>query len=303
MQNQSRKNDSHWTILKILNWTTSYFKSHNIDSPRSTAEILLAHALKLKRIDLYLRYDQPLYSNELTRFKALIKKRINREPVAYIVRVKEFWSMDLTVTKDVLIPRPETECLVETALSLLPENSNIRSTFEQKRILELGTGSGAVILALASCRINNLFFASDIFIKSVAVAKHNAKCHALDGAINFFVGDWFSPVKKGNQSFDMIISNPPYVQTQIINKLQPEIYMYEPFRALDGGIDGLHVIRHIINNAQAYIKPHGYLLLEIGHAQKDEVVDIVNSCGDYDLIFFTKDYSGYDRVVQMRKKL
>jgi len=111
MQNQSKSKDPEWTIIKLLKWTTSYFKSHDIDSPRATAEILLAHVLKLKRIDLYLRYDQPLSINELSKFKPLIKRRIEREPVAYIVGVKEFWSMDFSVTKDVLIPRPETAWL------------------------------------------------------------------------------------------------------------------------------------------------------------------------------------------------
>jgi release factor glutamine methyltransferase len=298
MQNPSRKNDSHWTILKILNWTTSYFNSYDIDSPRSTAEILLAHALKLKRIDLYLRYDQPLCGNELSRFKTLIKKRVNREPVAYIVGVKEFWSLNLSVTKDVLIPRPETECLVETALSLMPEDSNAHST---RRILELGTGSGAVIIALASCRIKNLFFASDVFTKSVAVAQDNAQCHALDGAINFFVGDWFSPFKKDKPLFDIILSNPPYVPTGLIHKLPPEIYKHEPSRALDGGKDGLFAIKHIIKNAPTYLNSDGYLLMEIGHNQKEKVIEIVNGCGEYEHVTFTKDYSGYNRVVQMKK--
>lgn len=134
---QSRPRESQWNILKLLRWTTSYFKSHNIENPRADAEVLLANALNLKRIDLYLRYDQPLCNHELSLFKGFIKRRIDREPVAYIVGVKEFWSMELAVTRDVLIPRPETECLVEAALSYLPENSG-RSP---KRVLELGTGS------------------------------------------------------------------------------------------------------------------------------------------------------------------
>ncbi len=114
MQNQRNNSNEQWTILKLLNWTTAYFESHQVDSPRATAEILLAHTLDVERIDLYLRFDQPLYRTELTRFKDLIKRRVNREPVAYIVGHKEFWSLELKVTPDVLIPRPETECLVES---------------------------------------------------------------------------------------------------------------------------------------------------------------------------------------------
>ena len=302
MQNQSYTSVTEWTILKLLNWATSYFKSHNIDSPRATAEILLASALELKRIDLYLRYDQPLCSNELARFKALIKRRVSREPVAYIVGVKEFWSMDFAVTKDVMIPRPETECLVEVVLSLLPENSSLDSGFEPKHILEIGTGSGAIILVLASCRPKNLFFASDLSMKAVELAEQNATCHNLDGTIDFFVGNWFTPFKNGKYSFDIIISNPPYIQTRIIAKLQPDIYKYEPIMALDGGEDGLCSLRHIISNAHVYLSRHGSLLLEIGHNQKSEVQKIINSCGNYEHVVFKKDYSGFDRVVQMKKK-
>lgn len=300
MQNQLKPKSPEWTILKLLKWTTSYFKSHNIDSPRATAEILLAHTLKSRRIDLYLRYDQPLYNNELSMFKTLIKRRLAREPVAYIVGIKEFWSLDLAVTKDVLIPRPETECLIEAAISLFPDDSS--SDFKLKRILELGTGSGAIILALASKRKGNIFFASDRSIKAVKLALLNAKCHNLDETINFFSSDWLTPLKNKTHLFDMIISNPPYIQTRTIDKLEPEIYRYEPRMALDGGEDGLCSLRYIICNAHIYLTQDGCLLLEIGHDQKDDVQKIIDKSGNYEHVVFTKDYSGYYRVVRMRKK-
>ena len=300
MQNQLKSKSPEWTILKLLEWTTSYFKSHNIDSPRATAEILLAYVLKSRRIDLYLRYDQPLYSNELSLFKTLIKRRLSREPVAYIVGVKEFWSLDLVVTKDVLIPRPETECLVEAAISLFPDDLN--SGLKPKRILEPGTGSGAIILALASKCKGNIFFASDRSIKAIKLALLNAKHNNLDGTINFFSGDWFAPLKNKTHLFDMIISNPPYIQTRTIDNLEPEIYQYEPRMALDGGEDGLCDLRYIICNAHIYLSQDGYLLLEIGHDQKDDVQEIIDKSGNYEHVIFTKDYSGYYRVVQMRKK-
>ncbi|MDL1962833.1 MAG: peptide chain release factor N(5)-glutamine methyltransferase, partial [Deltaproteobacteria bacterium] len=236
MQNHPTSKLSEWTISKLLIWTTSYFKSHNIDSPRSTSEILLAHTLSLKRIDLYLRYDQPLTGDELLLFKTYIKRRINREPVAYIVGAREFWSMKLAVTKDVLIPRPETECLVESALSFSESGS------WPNRILELGTGSGAIILALASEKPGYIYFASDSSVEAVNLAFMNAKFHHLDGKINFFAGDWLKPVKNTGQLFDMIISNPPYIRTLSMSELQPEIYKYEPLTALDGGKDGLDSI-------------------------------------------------------------
>jgi release factor glutamine methyltransferase len=302
MQNQPRSTDSEWTIIKLLKWTTSYFESHDIDGPRIEAEILLAHALQLQRIDLYLQYDQPLSGNELSRFKNLIKRRIHKEPVAYIVGSKEFWSMDFMVSKDVLIPRPETEFLVEAALNLLPQDTASRPMSTPKRILDLGTGSGAVVLALASMRPCHLFFASDRITAAVKLAKQNAKHHGFENRVGFICTDWFGSFKNKKPLFDMIVSNPPYVPSRIIGKLQPEIVKHEPILALDGSEDGLSCLRHIIDNAHLYLQQKGHLLLEIGHDQRDDVRKIVNQCAKYENIVYTKDYSGYDRIIQMRKK-
>jgi release factor glutamine methyltransferase len=302
MQNQPRSTDPEWTIIKLLKWTTSYFESRDIDSPRIDAEILLAHALQLQRIDLYLQYDQPLSGNELSRFKDFIKRRINREPVAYIVGSKEFWSMDFMVTKDVLIPRPETEFLVETALNLLPQDSSSNPTLTPKHILELGTGSGAVVLALASMRPDHQFFASDRLMSAVNLAKQNAKHHAIKSRVSFICADWFEPFKDIRPVFDMIVSNPPYVPSRVVGKLQPEIVKYEPISAIDGGEDGLSCLRYIINNAHFYLQRKGHLLLEMGHDQRDDIQKIVDQCAKYEKVVYIKDYSGYDRVVQMRKK-
>jgi len=258
--------------------------------------------LQLQRIDLYLRYDQPLSSNELSQFKKLIKRRINREPVAYITGSKEFWSMDFIVTKDVLIPRPETEFLVETAINLLPQDSASHPILTPKRILELGTGSGALVLALASMRPCHLFFASDRMTAAVKLAKQNAKHHGFESRVSFICADWFGPFKDKRPVFDMIVSNPPYVPSRVIGKLQPEIVKYEPISALDGSEDGLSCLRHIINNAHLYLQRKGHLLLEIGHDQRNDVQKIVDQCAKYENVVYTKDYSGYDRVVQMRKK-
>ena len=165
MQNQSNR-ERQWTILSLIQWTTSYFKSHHIENPRADAEILLAHALNLERIDLYLRYDQPLNHGELSRFKILIKRRIQREPIAYITGTKEFWSLDFHVTTDVLIPRPETECLVEKALVGLSGENRLN-------ILELGTGSGAITIALASEKPNHHYMASDQSMYAARLAMEN----------------------------------------------------------------------------------------------------------------------------------
>ena len=302
MRNQPRSTDPEWTIIKLLKWTTSYFESHDIDGPRIEAEILLAHALQLQRIDLYVQYDRPLSGNELSRFKDLIKRRINREPVAYILGSKEFWSMDFMVTKDVLIPRPDTEFLVEAAINLLPQDSASSPIFSPRRILDLGTGSGAVVLALASMRPCHLFFASDRTAAAVELARQNAKHHGFEGSVSFICADWFGPFKDKMPVFDMIVSNPPYVPSRVIGKLQPEIVRYEPISAIDGSEDGLLCLRHIINNAHFYLQRKGHLLLELGHDQRHDVQNIIDQCAKYENVVFTRDYSGYDRVVQMRKR-
>ncbi len=295
MRNQTPVRKSPWTILELLNWATPYFKAHHIDSPRATAEILLAHSLGVQRIDLYLQYDRPLSRPELDRFKGLLKRRIDREPVAYIVGTKEFWSLELAVTRDVLIPRPETECLVEKALALLPENGN-----RPQRILDLGTGTGAVALALAAERPHHLFFASDISIGATSVAQKNSRRLFQDHRVSFFAGEWYAPLKAA-PFFHMIVSNPPYIPTADIAGLAPEIHRYEPSLALDGDKDGLGCLSHIITRAHRHLLPRGHLLLEMGHDQKERVQTVIDCCGGFEHVLFSKDYSGYDRIVTLRK--
>jgi len=297
MQNQPQSRESCWTILKLLKWAAAYFKSHHIENPRATAEVLLAHALRKERIDLYVCYDQPLGSEELQHFKTLIKKRIQREPVAYITGGKEFWSMELRVNPEVLIPRPETECLVEAVLAQLSGNCSPTP----RHILELGTGSGAIVLALASRLPADLFFASDRSIQAVRLAQQNAQRHQLADRIHFFCSDWMKALRSGGDLFDMIVSNPPYIKTGLIAGLQPEIYRYEPVQALDGGEDGLGCLRLIIAQAHHYLKDGGRLFLEIGFDQKKSVHDIITENGNYGEIVFGQDYGGCDRVVAMKK--
>ena len=299
MQNQTKRRLPEWTIIKLVQWATTYFSNHEIDSPRATAEILLAHVLNTRRIDLYLRYDQPLIPAELDRFKVLMKRRLKHEPVAYILGRKEFWSMDLKVTRDVLIPRPETECLVERALELLALDSDPAS----KRILELGTGCGAVILALASENPAHTYWASDICKNAIGIAWQNARQNDLNGKVQFIIGDWFAPLRSSKPGlFDLIVSNPPYIKSEDLNRLQPEIYDYEPLVALDGATDGLHCLRHIIQSSHFFLKPRGALILEIGHEQKAPLAQIIAECGQYEDIIFYQDYSGYDRILQVKKK-
>lgn len=286
--------DETWTMLRALNWTASYFTSCGIDSPRPSAEILLAHSLGLERIDLYVRYDQPLQDEELRRFKSLIRRRAGREPVAYITGERDFWSMPLLVTPAVLIPRPETERLVEAVLESLPEGDTLR-------ILEPGTGSGAVSVALARERPSLRVFASDRSLEALAVAAKNAVRHGAADRIDFFAGDWLSPVSD-RAGFDAVVCNPPYIPSRTVDKLQPEVARFEPRRALDGGPDGLDAVRRLAVDALGCLRPGGTLLFEIGFDQGPAVCRIVAGTGGFSDPEILKDYAGKDRVVRVCKR-
>lgn len=295
MPNDPSHDPSVWTVLKTLRWTTDYFKKNDIETPRVDAETLLAHSLRCERIDLYLQYDQPLNDAELTAFKRLIRRRVNREPVSYIIGYKEFWSLCYKVTPDVLIPRPDTECLVEKALARLPMTGSAW-------ILELGVGSGAISVAMAHERPKCLFVATDRSFEAVKVARENASENQVGERIFFMVGNWLDPLLAGVPSFDMVVSNPPYIASDEMAALPPEIRKYEPFDALDGGHKGTDQIAAIVSQAHHLLKPGGLVFMEIGYDQSDAVVDLVQSSGSYDAVMVHKDLAGHHRVVQFRKK-
>ncbi len=287
-----------WNILRLLKWTTAYFASHHVEQPRAAAEILLAHTLGVGRVDLYIQYDRPVEPRELAVFKELIQRRLQREPVAYIVGEKGFWSLDLKVTPDVLIPRPETEVLVEAALSIMPPTTTPKP-FE---VLDLGTGSGAIVVALAKERPGHRFYAVDNSPKALAVAQNNARRYGLDTAIGFLLGSWFDAVGDRRRCFDLIVSNPPYISSPDLEKLPLEISRYEPRGALDGGPDGLDAIRLIIEKAAAHMSPGGWLLFEIGCDQRASVETLMAASTSYAGVAVIKDHSGLDRVVLARSK-
>lgn len=282
-----------WTIIDIIQWTSAYFKSRQIDSPRLAAELLLAHVLDIERIELYLRHDQPLLPGELSHFKSLIKRRLSREPLAYILGYKEFWDLRFRVDRSVLIPRPETEFLVEAALGRIKEKEQDC----RLRILEPGTGSGAVVVSLAADRPGHLYYASDRDCSALAVAGKNASLHAGSARIFFFAGSWFEPVSQC-KGFDLVLCNPPYVPSDDLKELSPEIRLYEPVHALDGGADGLSELKGIINAAPAYLNPGGILLLEIGAGQSRAVKDLLAGASGLEMVRVLKDLGGHDRVVE-----
>ncbi|MCP3900150.1 MAG: peptide chain release factor N(5)-glutamine methyltransferase [Desulfobacteraceae bacterium] len=290
---------SDWTIFKIISWSESYFESNSIDNPRLTAEILLSFSLNIKRIELYLQHDRPLNKDELDLYKQLIKRRINREPVAYITGTKGFYNSQFLTPSNILIPRPDTETLVENVLAYLnPADDSAKP----KKILELGSGSGAIIISLADLFPQYLYFASDLSSDAIQAVRSNSKQILKDVKINLFQASWFDSLKKG-PLFDIIVSNPPYIPTSKIETLAEEIRNFEPKMALDGGKNGLDCLNEIILSASDYLVPGGVLLLEMGYDQKKDVNNIVLTCPDFEKARFVKDLAGHFRVAIIKKRL
>jgi release factor glutamine methyltransferase len=297
MPNASTPDRSIWTILELVRWTTDYFRAHEIDSPRTEAEVLLAHSLGTRRIDLYLNHDQPLGKKERDQFKALIKRRLRGEPVAYITGVREFWSLEMMVGPAVLIPRPETECLVEAVLPFLENDAGAT-----KRVLDMGTGSGAIVIVLAHEYPQGCYVAMDQSMDALYLARQNARKHGVDHRIAWYCGNWDAPLKPDRETFDLIVSNPPYIPSGDIDGLQPEVCDHEPRLALDGSRNGLACLGAIIQSAHRYLRDGGLLALEMGCDQAAAVTAIANRVGQYDNLTIIKDYSGLDRVAMMEKK-
>jgi release factor glutamine methyltransferase len=285
-----------WTVLGLLRWTTAYFENKSVEAPRAGAELLLAHCLGLKRLDLYLRYDQPLTSEELAAFKALIQRRTRGEPVAYITGERAFWTLDLRVNPQVLIPRPETERLVEIALETLKASNRLNP-----RVLDLGTGSGAIVLALAAEMPQGYFLALDCSWGALQTARENQRYNGITAKIDYLAADWYAAISPNRGSFDLIVSNPPYVVASEIDTLQTEVSRFEPRMALDGGLDGLECLRLIIDQAAERLVPDGTLILEIGADQGKAVRELAGIRNAFELIEIHKDYAGLDRVAQMRR--
>ncbi len=279
-----------WTILKVLNWTADRFTSEGLQAPRVDAEVLLAHCLGVERIQLYARFDQPLQEKELTTFKGTIKRRLAREPVAYITGSKGFWSLELQVDRGVLIPRPETELLVELALGLLDGDG------EGRTIVDVGTGSGAVALAVKKERPAAQVLAVDMSEDALAVARRNAESLGLD--VDLLQGDLLGALP-GAVRPDLILSNPPYVADGDLQTLEPEIRDWEPGAALFAGPDGLDVIRRLCGQAADRLEPGGWLLCEIGMSQGEGAGGIFREAG-FQEVQVKQDLAGLDRVVMGR---
>ena len=281
------------SIAEILKISTDKL-CNEIENARLEAEILLCNVLKTNRLNLYLNSDRHLTDDHLFMYKKLIQRRLKGEPIAYIVGSKEFMNFDLTVDENVLIPRPETEILVEAVIDRLKNFSG------KIKIADLGTGSGAIAISIAKFIVNVEVEAVDISEKAIDIAKLNAINNNVADKINFHVGDLFDPIV--DQKFNAIVSNPPYIPSDIINTLQSEVKNYEPRIALDGGIDGLNFYRKIINESPKLLLKNGFIAVEIGYDQANSIKNLIESDGQFDKIEVIKDLAGLDRIVIAKNK-
>ncbi len=279
-----------WTVQRILEWTTNHLTQHGSESPRLDAEILLAHSRGCARIELYTRFAEVLTDEERATMRELVKRRAKAEPVAYLVGHKEFYNLSFQVTADVLIPRPDTETLVMETLSHLGDQA-------ESTILEIGTGSGCIPITLAKRHSSVRITSVDISEAASDVAKSNAETHEVADRIDFQIGDLFSPLESGTQ-FDLIVSNPPYIKEDDIAELDPDVRLHEPHLALNGGADGLDVIRRLIETAPQWLKPGGWLLFEIGEDEGNACRELFTANGSYTNIQIIKDLNKHDRVAK-----
>jgi release factor glutamine methyltransferase len=273
---------------------TQRLSAGGIDNPRLDAEVLLAHCLNMSRAQLVLANDLPSAPADLRRFETLLQRRLAREPVAYITGTQEFWSLDFAVTPDVLIPRPDTERLVEVALLCTAKSAAVKPP----QIVDLCTGSGAVAVSLARELPLAQIYATDNSPAALALARRNAEAHQVAARVKFFAGDLFhAMVPPPEAGFDLIVTNPPYVRRAEIATLAPEVSRWEPRAALDGGNDGLDFYRRIAAAAPDYLAEWGVLALEIGADMAREVSAICAETGRYREIEVFQDYAGRDRVI------
>ncbi len=279
-----------WTVREVLDWTTRDFAERGIDSPRLDAELLVAHALEVGRINLYLDFDRPLTEEERTKIRELVGRRREREPIAYILEHRDFYGRRFRVGPGVLIPRPDTETLVERALGCIPEEATVR-------VLDVGTGSGAIALTLAAERPLTQITATDVSEDALRLAAINAERLGLADRVDLLMADLIDPPRE----FDLIVSNPPYIPSGDIPTLSADVRDHEPMLALDGGKEGLDVVRALILRAATVTKTDANLLFEIGIGQAEAVLALASQSSDWEHRETYADLNRVPRVVHLRR--
>jgi len=282
---------TEWTIQKLLNWTTEYLTQKGVDSPRLSAELLLSSVLGLKRIELYTQYNKVVEEEHLAKLRDLVKRAGLHEPIAYLVGKTEFYSLEFEATPDCLIPRPETELLVQRSIELL------RVRTGPHHVCDLCTGCGVIAIAVAKNVPDAKIIATDISAPALAVAARNVEKHGLQDRIELRQGDLFDPLIAELDQFDMIVCNPPYVSAAEYEALDKNVKDYEPRIALYAGEQGLDAYRRIAQRVAEFLRPDGILLLEIGHAQGPAVQELLQQTNAFETIKVEKDLSHRYRVV------
>ncbi|MBA4397056.1 MAG: peptide chain release factor N(5)-glutamine methyltransferase [Syntrophus sp. (in: bacteria)] len=282
------------TLGNCIHRTARDFVGQGLASPRLDAEVLLAHALKVDRLYLYRNPEEPMTKDAVSAFRSLTARRLRGEPVAYLLGRKEFWSLVFEVNEQVLIPRPDTECLVAEVLKVC---SGVATGV--LRILDIGTGSGAVGVALAKELPHAHIVATDISQGALEVARRNAAHHGVEQRMTFLTGDLFAPL---SEKFDIIVSNPPYISTTVFETLPADVRDYEPASALLAGPGGTVFHEQIIAGCAEYLNEHGWLFLEIGSDQRQRVEALLGAADIFEDVRFRRDDAGLDRVATARRK-
>jgi len=291
-----------WTVLNLLNWTTRYFETKGIGNARLNAEVLLGKTLGLERIMLYARFDQVVTDGQRDRFRELVRRRAAREPLQHLVGTCEFYGRTFEVNSAVMVPRQETELVVAKCLEKVTEGA------DGVWAADLGTGSGIIAVSLAVERPGLHVVATDASEDALAVAERNARAHGVQSRVRFARGDLTEPVRlhlpPGRECVDLVVSNPPYVPTDQIERLEPEVRDHEPREALDGGPDGLGAIRRLIPEAAELLCPAGWLVFEMGEGQANAVRELIGQEGAFasDTVQTELDAGGCERVACVQKR-
>ncbi len=280
-----------WTVLRLMRWSGEYLERKGVERGRLDAEHLLAHTLGVGRLQLYLQHDRPLEPAELDRFRPLLRRRAEREPLQYILGHASFRELDLSVDRRVLIPRPETEVLVDEVLAWAASQGR-----EEMTAVDVGTGSGAIALSLAVEGPFSRIVATDPSGDALDVARANARSVGLEDRLDLRRGALLEPLGV-DEAFDVVVSNPPYVAEAEVPTLEPEVGVWEPRQALLGGPDGLMVLRELVRGAAGHLGPGGLLALEVGAGQAALVVAEVEAQGGYDDVRVRRDLGGHERIV------